>query len=199
MSGIPATRPITGLFLRGLWQAQVLVRHQRQAELVRNTDGLGERYRQVAERNRRGRPGSGSSSRPSHRNWPNRLRHLRIVPRSTPRRAASSVLEPLRQRPSTTLARNAKPAALVRRRAHPSNSARSSSVNTIRAADGPRVAIHHPHLALRSQERQVGLSTRRGHFVRDDQVPSTAPDGPARVCWAPGERYGGVLRLSAHR
>jgi hypothetical protein len=30
---------------------------------------------------------------------------------------------------------------------------------------------------------RLASSTRRGHSVRDDQVSSTAPDGPAGVCW----------------
>ncbi len=70
-------------------------------------------------------------------NW---LRHLRTVLRSTSSRSATSTLV----RPSlaaiTIRARNAKPAALARRRVHPSNLARSASVNTISAACGDGIA-----------------------------------------------------------
>jgi hypothetical protein len=51
-------------------------------------------------------------------------------------RAAMSVLDSPSAAANTIRDRNANPAPLVRRRAHPSRSARSASVNTITAACG---------------------------------------------------------------
>ena len=83
-----------------------------------------------------GRPGRGSSSRPSQRCSTKRLRHRCTVVREIPIRAAMSELDSPSAAANTIRDRNANPAALVRRRAHPSNSARSASVNTITAACG---------------------------------------------------------------
>jgi hypothetical protein len=82
----------------------------------------------------RGRPGRGSSSRPSQRSTTNRLRHRRTVVIDNPSRSASSVLVPPSAAANTIRDRIANPAAPLRRRAHPSNSVRSSAVNTISAA-----------------------------------------------------------------
>ena len=89
----------------------------------------------------RGRPGRGSSSNPSQRCSTNRPRHRRTVPRLRPRRCATSVFDPPSAAARTIRERIAKPEAVVRRRAHPSSSRRSSSVRTISTARGPRVAI----------------------------------------------------------
>jgi hypothetical protein len=84
----------------------------------------------------RGRPGRGSSTNPSRRCSANRLRHRRTVVIDKPNRCDSAVLDPPSAAANTIRDRIANPAALVRRRAQPSNSARSSAVNTILAACG---------------------------------------------------------------
>ena len=84
----------------------------------------------------RGRPGRGSSIRPSRRSTTKRLRHRRTVVIDNPNRAANTVFDSPSAAANTIRDRIARPAALVRRRAHPSNSARSSAVNTISAACG---------------------------------------------------------------
>jgi hypothetical protein len=70
----------------------------------------------------------------------NLLRHFLTVPRSSSKRSASSTLEPPSAAANTIRARNARPAALLRRRVYPSNSARSSSVSTISAAVGDGIS-----------------------------------------------------------
>jgi len=88
----------------------------------------------------RGLPGRGSSSSPSQRCSTKRLRHRWTVVREIPIRAAMSELDSPSAAANTIRDRNANPAALLRRRAHPSNSARSASVNTITAACGLGIA-----------------------------------------------------------
>jgi hypothetical protein len=69
----------------------------------------------------RGRPGRGSSSRPSSRYSTNRFRHFRTVPRLSPSRAATSMFVPPFAASSTIRDRLASACALVGRRAHDSN------------------------------------------------------------------------------
>ena len=78
----------------------------------------------------RGRPGRGSSNRPSSRSATNRARHLPTVIRLTPSRSATSVLPQPSAALSTIRDRSASACALFSRRAHASNSDRSPSVNT---------------------------------------------------------------------
>ena len=85
-----------------------------------------------------GRPGRGSSTSPSRRAPQNRRRQRATVLRATPRRAAISVFEPPSAAASTIRLRVARPAALVRRRAHEANCSRSSSDSSIGTGWGPR-------------------------------------------------------------
>ena len=77
----------------------------------------------------RGRPGRGSSSRPSSRWAANRDRHVIAILRDTPSRSAISVFFMPSATSNTICARCASACALDRRRAHASNSARSAPVN----------------------------------------------------------------------
>ena len=96
----------------------------------------------------RGRPGRGSSTSPSRRASTKRLRQRATVFRSSSSRAAISVFEPPSAAASTIRLRVARPAALVRRRAHDTNCSRSSSDRSIGTAWGPRAI---PHATTASQ------------------------------------------------
>jgi hypothetical protein len=93
----------------------------------------------------RGRPGRGSSANPSRRCSAKRDRQVVTVGRDTSSRAAISVFDRPSAAASTILLRAASPAVEVRRRAQDSSWARSSSVSSIRAGFGPRVAILQPN------------------------------------------------------
>jgi hypothetical protein len=84
----------------------------------------------------RGRPGRGSSTSPSRRCSANRERHLATIDRSTPSRSAISVFLRPSAANSTILERCANAWALVRRRAHATNRARSASLNSMATATG---------------------------------------------------------------
>ena len=75
----------------------------------------------------RGRPGRGSSSRPSSRSAAKRERHRAAMPREIPRRSAISVLFSPSAAANTIRERWARAWALVRRRAQASSCARSSA------------------------------------------------------------------------
>ena len=78
----------------------------------------------------RGAPDRGSSRRPSRQCSAKRCHHLRTVIRCTPSLAPICGQLPPSLAASTIRARSAKPCAVRRRLAKPSNSARSASVNT---------------------------------------------------------------------
>jgi hypothetical protein len=59
----------------------------------------------------RGRPGRGSSDKPSSLSWANRARHVAAVLLLSPNRPATSVLEPPSAHPSTIRARIASPSS----------------------------------------------------------------------------------------
>jgi hypothetical protein len=84
----------------------------------------------------RGRPGRGSSTRPSSRCAAKRARHLVTIGRVTPSRSAISVFFRPSAASSTIRDRCASACALLRRRAHASNRSRSSSLSTISTATG---------------------------------------------------------------
>ncbi len=84
----------------------------------------------------RGRPGRGSSRRPSRRSTANRLRHLVTIPRVTPNSRAICVLLESPSQARTMRERNAKACALLGRRTHACNCSRSSSLNTTLIATG---------------------------------------------------------------
>ena len=87
----------------------------------------------------RGCPGRGSSAEPSKRCTAKRLRHLRTELTAIPRSRAISLLFGPSAAASTIRDRNASACALVRRRSHASNCARSSAVNSIETANGDGV------------------------------------------------------------
>jgi hypothetical protein len=84
----------------------------------------------------RGRPGRGSSVRPSRRSSPKRLRHFRAVAWSMSRRSAISVFFRPSAASNTIRERNASACALDRRRAQRSNCSRSPSSSTTATATG---------------------------------------------------------------
>ena len=84
----------------------------------------------------RGRPGRGSSGSPSRRCSAKRARHVAAIPREMPRRSPISVFFRPSAANNTIRDRCASACALVRRRAHASNCARSSSLNSIATATG---------------------------------------------------------------
>ena len=77
-----------------------------------------------------GAPGRGSSDRPSSRDSWNRPRHLRTVSRETPRSAATAVTDLPSALASTIRDRSARACDVLRRRAHPSRTCRSSVLST---------------------------------------------------------------------
>jgi hypothetical protein len=91
----------------------------------------------------RGRPGRGSSNSPSSRSRLNRDRHRVATPRSIPSRSAISVFLSPAAASNTIRERCANACALVRRRAHDSSWARSSSDSSITTAVG--IGINHPY------------------------------------------------------
>src|SRR6202165_4495946 len=134
----------------------------------------------------RGRPGRGSSSKPSQRASRNRLRHLVIVPRSTPSRAAKSVFEPPSAAANTISARSAKPAALVRRRAPPSNSAPPSHCPTPPRQQPPQslpAALTPPH----SYAAEPSPPTPTAHRLITQSAPPTDPASPYTILTTDGE------------
>src|SRR6185312_3564945 len=88
-----------------------------------------------------GRPGRGSSHRPSSRRSTNRCRHLPTVGWETPSRAATSLLDNPSAQCSTIRDRSANACADFGRRAHRSNCLRSSDVNSNRTFGRPDRAI----------------------------------------------------------
>src|SRR5215216_3752465 len=107
----------------------------------------------------RGRPGRGSSVSPSSRRSAKRLRHLVTIGRVTPSRWAISVFLSPSAAASTIRDRCANPWALVRRRAHASNRARSSSVSAIAAATGTGIVPPFPTAnELNHQDTRTGLT-----------------------------------------
>ena len=84
----------------------------------------------------RGAPGRGSSGRPSRRRAAKRPRRAATVARATPSRSVMARLVNPAAASSTISARSASPRATFRRRCRASNSARSSSDNSIRTAFG---------------------------------------------------------------
>ena len=89
----------------------------------------------------RGRPGRGSSDRPSSRWRTNRPRHLVTVWGQIPSCSATALFVAPSAQASTIRARKASAWALVRRRAQRSRVCRSSSVSTSGALGRPRSAI----------------------------------------------------------
>ena len=81
-----------------------------------------------------GCPGRGSSVKPSKRCSAKRVRHVAAVERLIPKRSPISVFLSPSAANNTTRARWANAWALVRRRVHASNWARSSSVNSMATA-----------------------------------------------------------------
>jgi hypothetical protein len=92
-----------------------------------------------------GRPGRGSSTRPSSLRSANRVRHFPTVGRDTPTRSAISVFVRPSAACSTIRDRRARPWALVVRRVHASKHARSSSLNSISAATGRGMITASPY------------------------------------------------------
>ena len=84
-----------------------------------------------------GRPGRGSSCRPSSRRAMNRARHRSTVDSSTPRSAAASLFVPPSAQRSTIFARSARYWAVFARRAHRISWARSASSSTSSALRRP--------------------------------------------------------------
>ena len=84
----------------------------------------------------RGAPGRGSSERPSSRATANRDRHLATVGRDTPKAGATSVFDPPSAHASTIRDRNASACDVLRRRAHPSSTCRSSGLRTTGSSFG---------------------------------------------------------------
>src|SRR5215218_2276438 len=87
-----------------------------------------------------GRPGLGSSARPSSRSARKRRRHLRTVSAVTPRSRATATIGGTSgpAHASTIRARKASAWADVARRVHRSNTARSSADNSNGSNFGPR-------------------------------------------------------------
>jgi hypothetical protein len=87
----------------------------------------------------RGAPGRGASARPSSRLSRNRDRHLRVISRDTPNRAATAVtgsVPAFSAQASTILARSASAWDVFRLRASASSAPLSSSVSTSGPASG---------------------------------------------------------------
>jgi len=84
----------------------------------------------------RGRPGRGSSPSPSSRDARNRDRHFDTVALELPRPAATSPTVPPTAQASTIRDRSASACAVLRHRAHPSRTCRSSSVSTTGSSFG---------------------------------------------------------------
>src|SRR3954452_25325157 len=113
-----------------------------------------------------GCPGRGSSVKPSKRCSAKRLRHLRTELTATPRSRAISLLFGPSAAASTIRDRNASACALVRRRSHASNCARSSAVNSIGTANGegmttpspapPELMHHDTSPSCRVSDQEVG-------------------------------------------
>jgi hypothetical protein len=89
----------------------------------------------------RGRPGRGSSDRPSSRSRTNRPRHLATVCGQISNRSATATLVAPSAHASTIRARNANACALIRRRAQRCSVCRSCSVSTSGAFGLPRSAM----------------------------------------------------------
>ena len=92
----------------------------------------------------RGRPGRGSSTRPSSRSASNRRRHFATVLRCTPRRSATSPVRSPSATSNTILDRCASACAVVNRRDHDSNCSRSASLSSI-DTQKTMACHHHPH------------------------------------------------------
>ena len=84
----------------------------------------------------RGRPGRGSSVSPSSRASRNRDRHLPAVVREMPSSAATALTANPSAQASTIRDRSASACAVLRRRAQPSRTCRSSSESTIGSSFG---------------------------------------------------------------
>ena len=84
-----------------------------------------------------GRPGRGSSCRPSSRLAMNRARHRSTVDSSTPRSAAACLFVPPSAQRSTIFARSARYCAVFARLAHRISCARSASFRTSSAFGRP--------------------------------------------------------------
>jgi hypothetical protein len=99
----------------------------------------------------RGAPGRASSDRPSSRSTVNRFRHFATVPRVIPSSAAAPELAPPSAQASTIRDLSASACAVLRRRAHPSNTARSAGDNSMGSALGPGT---NPFLSARESRTQ---------------------------------------------
>lgn len=85
----------------------------------------------------RGRPGRGSSSKPSTRSTRNRDRHVMTVGRDAPTSRATSLLDKPSAHAKTIRARNANACAVERLRVNNSSASRSSTLNTTGVSFGP--------------------------------------------------------------
>ena len=108
----------------------------------------------------RGAPGRGSSPRPSSREARNRPRHLRTVSRDTFSSAATAVTDLPSAQASTILDRNASACDVLRRRAHPSRTCRSSVLST----SGTSFGLGTPD-SLPADEESMTQNTRVGGFA----------------------------------
>jgi hypothetical protein len=91
----------------------------------------------------RGRPGRGSSDKPSSRSATNRDRHFDTVFREVPACWATWPIVPPSAHASTIRARNANACEVFRRRAHPVSTDRSSSDNTTGSSFGLGIPTDH--------------------------------------------------------
>jgi hypothetical protein len=107
-----------------------------------------------------GRPGRGSSARPSSRRAMNRARHRSTVDSSTPRPAAACLFVPPSAQRSTIFARSARYWAVFARRAHRASCARSASVKT-------SSALRRPAGAASSSPASRCAANWRRHFDTD--------------------------------
>ena len=105
-----------------------------------------------------GRPGRGSSSRPSSRAATNRDRHRFTAVTLTPRSAATCLFEMPSAHASTIRARIARNCAVFARRAHRLSSTRSTSVNT-------RAAFGRPARASSSRPANRCVANRDRHLL----------------------------------
>ncbi len=103
----------------------------------------------------RGTPGRGSSLSPANRAVTNRLRHFPTVTRVIPSSAATAILLLPSAHSSTMRARWAKPCAVLRRLAHPSNVRRSASVSTSGSLGLPAIT----GLEHRTQDRDTSRTS----------------------------------------
>lgn len=132
-----------------------------------------------------GRPGRGSSARPSSRRSMNRARHFATVCSHTPSRAATCLLSNPSAQPSTIRHRSASACAEDARRAHRSNWDRSASVRSSAAFGRPeRARSTSPSARSAANRRRTELTV----------IGETPRSRATRAYTAPGSAHASTIR-----